>query len=331
MHWVSVAVRESVINAIKHGNHGRSRASTSRSNSCSAPAREPREFVVEVLDEGVGFDPEAVANPLDAENVLKSSGRGIFFMQSFMDDVRMATAARRRHVCAHDQEARLIVRHVLDPLYLATAIEAALAAGRDAPAALPAEPRIHKKGPIDLVTAADLAAERDSARSSPSGFRTTRCWAKSSAAGPIVPRAGPLPLDHRPARRHHQLRAWPGDVLRLDRARGRRTRRSRRRLRPDRRRAVHRRARPRRAAEWPAASRSRRARRWIDACCARDFRTPCATAARVRSSVFRVPRAGARGAAPRVGRARSRATSPPAGSTGSGKSSCTRGTWPPAR
>ena len=55
-----------------------------------SPRERPREFFVEVLDQGVGFDPEEVANPLDAENMLKSSGRGIFFMKSFMDDVRMA-------------------------------------------------------------------------------------------------------------------------------------------------------------------------------------------------------------------------------------------------
>ena len=40
-----------------------------------------------VLDQGAGFDPEEVADPLAPENMLKSSGRGIFFMRSFMDDV----------------------------------------------------------------------------------------------------------------------------------------------------------------------------------------------------------------------------------------------------
>jgi serine/threonine-protein kinase RsbW len=54
------------------------------------PRPEPQEFEVRVLDEGAGFDPDHVANPLDPENVLKSSGRGIFFMRSFMDDVSIA-------------------------------------------------------------------------------------------------------------------------------------------------------------------------------------------------------------------------------------------------
>ena len=89
IHWVSVAVRESVINAIKHGN----REDHSKHVTVEfrlTPSKHPEEFEVQVLDEGEGFDPEGVANPLDPENVLKSSGRGIFFMRSFMDDVSIA-------------------------------------------------------------------------------------------------------------------------------------------------------------------------------------------------------------------------------------------------
>jgi len=89
MHWVSVAVRESVINAIKHGNK-EDHAKHVTVEFHLSPRERPDHFVVEVLDEGEGFNPEEVANPLEAENVLKSSGRGIFFMKSFMDDVTMA-------------------------------------------------------------------------------------------------------------------------------------------------------------------------------------------------------------------------------------------------
>jgi len=85
-HWVSVAVRESVINAIKHGNR-EDHAKHVTVEFTLTPRATPDHFVVRVLDEGRGFDPEAIANPLDPENVLKSSGRGIFFMRSFMDDV----------------------------------------------------------------------------------------------------------------------------------------------------------------------------------------------------------------------------------------------------
>jgi serine/threonine-protein kinase RsbW len=89
IHWVSVAVRESVINAIKHGNK-EIRAKHVTIEFRLSPRERPDQFEVEVLDEGEGFNPEEVANPLDAENVLKSSGRGIFFMKSFMDDVTMS-------------------------------------------------------------------------------------------------------------------------------------------------------------------------------------------------------------------------------------------------
>ena len=85
-HWVSVAVREGVINAIKHGNRGDLKKHVVVEFALR-PRRVPEEFVVSVLDQGEGFDPVDIANPLDPENVLKSSGRGIFFMKSFMDDV----------------------------------------------------------------------------------------------------------------------------------------------------------------------------------------------------------------------------------------------------
>jgi serine/threonine-protein kinase RsbW len=87
-HWISVAVRESVINAIKHGNR-EDRSKHVTIEFVLEPRAKPEQFTVEVLDEGEGFDPDDVANPLDPENVLKSSGRGIFFMRSFMDDVSM--------------------------------------------------------------------------------------------------------------------------------------------------------------------------------------------------------------------------------------------------
>ena len=85
-HWVSVAVRESAINAIKHGNR-EDRAKRVTVEFTLRPRAKPGEFIIGVLDEGAGFEPDMVANPLDPENMLKSSGRGIFFMRSFMDDV----------------------------------------------------------------------------------------------------------------------------------------------------------------------------------------------------------------------------------------------------
>jgi serine/threonine-protein kinase RsbW len=53
------------------------------------PAPTPEELVIVVRDQGDGFDPGEIADPLAPENLLKSSGRGIFFMRSFMDDVQL--------------------------------------------------------------------------------------------------------------------------------------------------------------------------------------------------------------------------------------------------
>src|SRR5512146_1356786 len=88
LHWISVAIRESVINAIKHGN----RNDASKRvfvEFASLPASDPQEMVVFVRDQGEGFDPSSLLDPLAPENLLKSSGRGIFFMRNFMDDVSL--------------------------------------------------------------------------------------------------------------------------------------------------------------------------------------------------------------------------------------------------
>jgi serine/threonine-protein kinase RsbW len=84
-----VAVRESVINAIKHGNREDPRKLVSVEFAFT-PAEHPTELLVRVTDQGEGFEPEEIADPLAPENILKSSGRGIFFMRNFMDDVQLA-------------------------------------------------------------------------------------------------------------------------------------------------------------------------------------------------------------------------------------------------
>ena len=91
LHWVSVAVRESVINAIRHGN--RNDASKRVFVEFSTERRaDAVHFTIRVRDEGEGFDPSAVADPLAPENLLKPSGRGIFLIRSFMDDVQLVNA-----------------------------------------------------------------------------------------------------------------------------------------------------------------------------------------------------------------------------------------------
>jgi serine/threonine-protein kinase RsbW len=89
-HWVSVAIRESVINAIKHGN--RNDATKRVFVEFETTLQHVPELLIRVRDEGEGFEPEEIANPLAPENLLKSSGRGIFLIRNFMDDVQLQRA-----------------------------------------------------------------------------------------------------------------------------------------------------------------------------------------------------------------------------------------------
>lgn len=81
-HWMSVAIRESVTNGIRHGN----KLDPSKRVMVRFEYDGP-DFVVIVEDEGEGFNPSQIPDPLSEENLLRANGRGIFFMKSFMDEV----------------------------------------------------------------------------------------------------------------------------------------------------------------------------------------------------------------------------------------------------
>jgi serine/threonine-protein kinase RsbW len=90
VHWVGVAIRECVINAIKHGNqHDISKRVFVE---FATALQGVPEMIIRVRDQGSGFDPEAVADPLAPENLLKGSGRGIFLIRNFMDEVDLQRA-----------------------------------------------------------------------------------------------------------------------------------------------------------------------------------------------------------------------------------------------
>lgn len=94
LHWVGVAVRESVVNAIKHGNQG-DESKRVVVEFTPMPSQRPDELIIRVEDEGEGFDPGELADPLAPENILKSSGRGIFLIRSFMDEVELQRGQTR--------------------------------------------------------------------------------------------------------------------------------------------------------------------------------------------------------------------------------------------
>ena len=87
---VELALQEAVANAIRHGCQG----DPSQQLQCSVSIGESGEVVITVRDQGAGFDPSKVANPLDPANLLKSSGRGIFLINGLMDEVRFTDGGR---------------------------------------------------------------------------------------------------------------------------------------------------------------------------------------------------------------------------------------------
>ena len=88
VHWVSVAVRESVINAIKHGNCNDEDKRVFVEFTPLAAEPTPG-LAICVRDEGCGFDPTGIPDPLSPENMLKPTGRGIFLIRSFMDEMEL--------------------------------------------------------------------------------------------------------------------------------------------------------------------------------------------------------------------------------------------------
>jgi serine/threonine-protein kinase RsbW len=79
---IEMAVRESVTNAMVHGNQEDESKSVEVIFNCHN-----NELEIEVRDQGEGFDPANVPDPTNAENLLKTSGRGIFLMRTFMDEI----------------------------------------------------------------------------------------------------------------------------------------------------------------------------------------------------------------------------------------------------
>ena len=81
-HWIGMSVRESVTNAIQHGN----KLDLEKKVDVRYEIKTDQ-LSISVRDQGNGFKAEEIPNPLDAENLLKPSGRGIFYIRTFMDEV----------------------------------------------------------------------------------------------------------------------------------------------------------------------------------------------------------------------------------------------------
>jgi len=88
-HWMGMAVREALNNAIKHGNR-------------MDPEKEvrvtfdllPRSLEIRIVDQGKGFDTKKLPDPTEPANLLKPSGRGIYYMRTFMDRVEFKSGKK---------------------------------------------------------------------------------------------------------------------------------------------------------------------------------------------------------------------------------------------
>jgi serine/threonine-protein kinase RsbW len=99
---IAMAVREAAVNAVLHGN-----AYDPGKKVTLDFERTAGDLVITIRDQGAGLDPNKIPDPLAPENLLKTSGRGIFLIRSFMDEVQI-------HPSQTGTEIKL-VKHVHGP------------------------------------------------------------------------------------------------------------------------------------------------------------------------------------------------------------------------
>jgi serine/threonine-protein kinase RsbW len=80
---IAMAVREAAVNAVLHGN-----AYDPEKKVVVVYERTGDALVITITDQGKGLDPDHLPDPLAPENLMKGSGRGIFLIRAFMDEVK---------------------------------------------------------------------------------------------------------------------------------------------------------------------------------------------------------------------------------------------------
>jgi serine/threonine-protein kinase RsbW len=81
---IAMAVREAAVNAVLHGN-----AYDPGKKVTLVFERTGHDLVITIKDQGTGMDMAKIPDPLAPENLMKTSGRGIFIIRSFMDEVQI--------------------------------------------------------------------------------------------------------------------------------------------------------------------------------------------------------------------------------------------------
>jgi serine/threonine-protein kinase RsbW len=79
---IAMAVREAAVNAVLHGNA----YDTSKHITASFETTTDS-LIIRIADQGLGLNPDNSPDPLAPENILRGSGRGIFLIRAFMDEV----------------------------------------------------------------------------------------------------------------------------------------------------------------------------------------------------------------------------------------------------
>lgn len=87
-HRIGMAVRECMVNAVVHGNRY-NRNKKVRVHAAVVAEAAVESLVVRIADEGEGFEVKEVPDPLHANNLLRHSGRGLFLMDAFMDEMKI--------------------------------------------------------------------------------------------------------------------------------------------------------------------------------------------------------------------------------------------------
>src|SRR5260370_992527 len=86
----AMAVREAAVNAVLHGNAYDPKKHITASFETTSDA-----LIIRIADQGPGLDMNLIPDPLAPENILRGSGRGIFLIRAFMDEVHF----RQLHPC----------------------------------------------------------------------------------------------------------------------------------------------------------------------------------------------------------------------------------------
>lgn len=79
---IAMAVREAAVNAVLHGNSYDPNKHITASFESTSEA-----LTIRIADQGPGLNPDTLPDPLAPENILRGSGRGIFLIRAFMDEV----------------------------------------------------------------------------------------------------------------------------------------------------------------------------------------------------------------------------------------------------